>query len=89
MWSSNEATFTNADTYKGIHQDNIWSTDTLKESLNSDSHQFHQYQQNLSSYLNLLNVKKTTTYDVGNQILANEECYQWSANQDLSCLIVK
>jgi hypothetical protein len=37
MWSSNEATFTNADTYKGIHQDNIWSTDTLKESLNSDS----------------------------------------------------
>jgi hypothetical protein len=26
-----------ADTYKGIHQDNIWSTDTLKESLNSDS----------------------------------------------------
>jgi len=37
MWSSNEATFTNADTYKGIHQDNIWSTDTLKESLNSES----------------------------------------------------
>jgi len=29
MWSSNEATFTNADTYKGINQDKIWSTDTI------------------------------------------------------------
>jgi hypothetical protein len=40
----------------------------MKRSLNSDGHQFHQYQQigTISSHLNALNTKKTTTYDIGN-----------------------
>ena len=41
-----------------------------KESLNSDGHQFHQYQQNEQAPLVLTELtehkKKTTTYDVGN-----------------------
>ena len=41
----------------------------MKKSLNSDSHQFHQYQQTKQSPLILIELtehKKTTTYDVGN-----------------------
>jgi hypothetical protein len=44
-------------------------TSLWKESLNSDDHQFHQYQQSEQSPLILTEVaehKKTTTYDVGN-----------------------
>ena len=40
-----------------------------KESLNSDGHQFYQYQQNQQSSLILTDLtehKKTMTYDVGN-----------------------
>jgi len=42
----------------------------LKESLNSDCHQFHQYQQTnnlLLVLLNSLNTKKPTIYGIGNQ----------------------
>jgi hypothetical protein len=41
----------------------------FKQPLNSDGHQFHQYQQNGQSPListELTKHKKTTTYDVGN-----------------------
>jgi len=40
----------------------------MKRSLNSDGHQFHQYQQKgtITSHLNALNAKKTMTYDVEN-----------------------
>jgi hypothetical protein len=41
----------------------------VQESLNSDGHQFHQYQQNEQSLLiltELIEHKKTMTYDVGN-----------------------
>jgi hypothetical protein len=41
----------------------------MKESVNSDGHQLHQYQQNEQSPLTLTGLvehKNTTTYDAGN-----------------------
>jgi hypothetical protein len=51
-----------------------------KESLISDGHQFHQYQQNvtITSHLNSLNTKKTTTCDIGNPGPGLKQCLYYT-----------
>jgi hypothetical protein len=54
-----------------INTNDIYLKILLKESLNSDWHQLHQYQQTKQSLLILTGLTEhkmtTTTYDVGNQ----------------------